>query len=57
MLVSGGVSVSLPRRLVAELAVMGVIFRGRQSELPEFPVRYSNFAILTGLSFSYRSGG
>jgi long-chain fatty acid transport protein len=55
-LVSGGVQVNLPRRLVVEGSVMGVIFRPRQSELPEFPAHYTNFGILTGLSFSYRSG-
>jgi long-chain fatty acid transport protein len=52
-LVSGGALFEV-RGLYGEVSAMGVIFRTRDSTLPQFPVRYSTFAILTGLSLSYR---
>jgi long-chain fatty acid transport protein len=54
VLVSGGLSVDLPARLVLEGAVMGVIFLSRNSTLPAFPVRYSNWGVLSALAISYR---
>jgi hypothetical protein len=56
VLVSGGAQVNLPKQLVLEAAVMGVIFRPRTGELPGFEARYSGWAVLTGLAFSYRPG-
>ena len=53
-LISAGGSLDLSGGLTAELGVMGVLFRERFSTLPEFPVQYSNYALLTGLSLSYR---
>jgi long-chain fatty acid transport protein len=53
-LISGGASVDMSSGIVAELGVMGVLFRSRFSDLPEFPVQYSNYAVLTSLSLSYR---
>ena len=54
VLVSGGLSVDLPARLVLEGAVMGVIFSSRNSTLPELPVRYSNWAVVSTLALSFR---
>ena len=53
-LISSGASLDLSSGLVAELGVMGVLFRQRFSTMPDFPVQYSNYALLTGLSLSYR---
>jgi long-chain fatty acid transport protein len=54
-LVSGGASVYLPKGFALEAAIMGVIFRDRTSALPEFPVSYSTWAVLTSFALSYRS--
>jgi len=52
---AGGFSLDLPSHLTAELALMAVLFQERQSALPQFPARYSTFALLTGLSLHYHS--
>jgi hypothetical protein len=39
---------------VLEGAIMGVIFVGKTSTLPELPVRYQTWGILTSFSISYR---
>jgi long-chain fatty acid transport protein len=54
-LVSGGASLNLPENLVGEVAVMGVIFNSRTSDVTAFPASFSNWAVLTGLSLRYRS--
>lgn len=52
-LVSAGASSPLAGGIIADLAVMGVIFRPRQSALEELPVEYRNWAVLTGITLRY----
>jgi long-chain fatty acid transport protein len=53
-LVSGGIGVDLPGNFVVDGSVMGVIFRGRDSLLPEFPAHFQTWAVLMGLAVSYQ---
>lgn len=52
---SAGATADLPSGMTVSLSLMAVVFRERGSELAEFPARYENAALLTGLSISYRS--
>jgi long-chain fatty acid transport protein len=52
-LVSGGVGVHLPKGFTVEGALMGVIFSGRTSTLPELPVHYDTWAVLFSFAASY----
>jgi long-subunit fatty acid transport protein len=52
-LVSAGARLRVSEDVVADVAVMGVIFRDRPSELEELPVEYSNFAVLTGVTLRW----
>jgi long-chain fatty acid transport protein len=52
-LVSGGVGVRLARGFAVEGALMGVIFNGRTSTLPELPVHYDTWAVLFSFAASY----
>ena len=52
-LVSGGASFDV-MNMVGEIGILGVIFEGRNSTDPMFPVHFSNYAIVTSLSLSYR---
>ncbi len=54
VLVTGGVGVPLPHKLQIDFGMMGVIFLARDSALPEFPVRYDNWAVLFSLGISYQ---
>jgi long-chain fatty acid transport protein len=56
VLVTAGLGMmDLPAHLAAELSLMGVIFQTRTSELPTFPVQYSNWALLISGAISYRA--
>jgi long-chain fatty acid transport protein len=52
-LVAGGAKVNLPRGFALEAAIMGVIFKDRQSNLPELPIEYRTWAVLTSFAVSY----
>jgi long-chain fatty acid transport protein len=52
-LVSGGASLNM-WNMIGEIGLLGVIFEGRSSANPMLPVHFSNYAIVTSLSLSYR---
>jgi long-chain fatty acid transport protein len=56
VLLSFGASHDFGNNLTGELALMGVFFQDRTSELAGFNARYLNTALLTSLSVEYRSG-
>jgi hypothetical protein len=54
LLMSLGASIDVGD-MVADVALMGVAFFDRDSELAELPASYENFALLTGLAIHYAS--
>ncbi len=52
--VGAGVGINLPRHLLIDIGLLGVDFLQRTSTLPQFPVEYSNWAVLTTVALGYR---
>lgn len=50
---SVGGSFPVAKDLSADVSLMGVFFRSRQSELPEFPVEYDSVGALAGVALRY----